>query len=48
MIYLTARRAAAMMNARTLLINPDPAAYLEQDLPCDERDREHMMTKERH
>lgn len=37
-----------VMDARRLQLNSDPAAFLEHDMPCDERDREHMVTKERH
>jgi hypothetical protein len=32
---------------RTLRLNPDPQAQFEEDLPCDERDLENMVTKER-
>ena len=35
------------MPTRTLRINPDPKAVFEEDLPCEERDGAHMVTKER-
>ena len=35
------------MNPRTLRLNADPNAELEEDLPCFERDLQHMVTKER-
>ena len=28
-------------------LNPDPNAVLQEDLPCEDRDLEHMMTRER-
>jgi hypothetical protein len=36
-----------VMNARTMRLNANPKAMLTEDLPCEERDRQHMMTKER-
>ena len=36
-----------VMNSRTVRLNPNPDADLEEDLPCFERDLEHMVTKER-
>ena len=36
-----------VINARTLRLNPDPKAELEEDLPCLELDRAHLVTKER-
>lgn len=36
-----------VINARTLRLNPDPKAELEEDLPCLELDRSHLVTKER-
>lgn len=35
------------MNPRTLRLNPNPNAEIEEDLPCIERDLQHMVTKER-
>ena len=32
---------------RTLRLNPNPKAFLIEDLPCEERDFEHIVTKER-
>ena len=32
---------------RMIRLNPDPNAELEEDLPCFERDLQHMVTKER-
>ena len=32
---------------RTLRLNPDPKATLTEDLPCEERDSQHMVTHER-
>ena len=32
---------------RTVRLNPDPKATLNEDLPCEERDAAHMVTKER-
>jgi hypothetical protein len=32
---------------RTVRLNPDPKATLTEDLPCEERDAAHMVTKER-
>ena len=32
---------------RTLRLNPDPKATMIEDLPCEERDAAHMVTKER-
>ena len=37
-----------VMNARTLNLNRDPMALLEENLPCRERDLEHLVTKEHH
>lgn len=36
-----------VMNTRTMRINPDSKAMFIEDLPCDERDLEHLVTKER-
>jgi hypothetical protein len=36
-----------VMAARTIKLNPNPKATLTEDLPCEERDMKHMMTKER-
>ena len=35
------------MNPRTLKLNPNPKALLIEDLPCEERDLEHMTSLER-
>jgi hypothetical protein len=35
------------MDARTLRLNPDPKASFIEDLPCEERDAEHIVTHER-
>ena len=35
------------MTPRTVRLNPNPNAELEEDLPCFERDLQHMVTKER-
>ena len=32
---------------RTLRLNPNPKATLQEDLPCEERDAQHMVTHER-
>jgi len=32
---------------RTVRLNPDPKATMVEDLPCEERDAAHMVTKER-
>jgi hypothetical protein len=37
-----------VMNARTLRLNPNPKAVLEETLPCSERDLSHLVTKEHH
>jgi len=37
-----------LMNTRTLKLNTDPDAYIIEDLPCHERDLEHLVTKEHH
>jgi hypothetical protein len=34
-------------DTRTLRLNPNPTAFLIEDLPCEERDFEHIVTKER-
>ncbi len=36
-----------VMNPRTLRLNPNANAEIEEDLPCFERDLQHMVTKER-
>ena len=36
-----------VMNPRTLRLNANPNAEVEEDLPCFERDLQHMVTKER-
>jgi len=36
-----------VMTPRTVRLNPNPNAVLEEDLPCFERDFQHMVTKER-
>ena len=36
------------MNSRTVRLNPNPRAELEEDLPCSERDLSHIVTKEHH
>jgi hypothetical protein len=36
-----------VMDARTLMLNPDPKAIIEESLPCSERDQPHIVTKER-
>ena len=36
-----------VMNPRTIRLNPNPKAEIEEDLPCIERDLPHMVTKER-
>ena len=36
-----------VMAPRMIRLNPDPNAELEEDLPCFERDLQHMVTKER-
>ena len=35
------------MDARTLRLNPDPKASFIEDLPCEERDSQHIVTHER-
>ena len=35
------------VRGRTLRLNPDPKATLTEDLPCEERDSQHMVTHER-
>jgi len=35
------------MDARTLRLNPDPKASFIEDLPCEERDAQHIVTHER-
>jgi hypothetical protein len=35
------------MPTRVLRLNPDPKASFIEDLPCEERDGAHMVTKER-
>src|SRR5262245_41935169 len=35
------------VRTRTLRLNPDPKATLTEDLPCEERDSQHMVTHER-
>jgi hypothetical protein len=37
-----------VMNPRTLTLNTDPTALIEEALPCSERDLEHLVTKEHH
>jgi hypothetical protein len=37
-----------VMNARTLRLNSNPKAVLEETLPCSERDLSHLVTKEHH
>ena len=37
-----------VMNTRTLRLNPDPKAVVEESLPCSERDQSHLATKEHH
>ena len=37
-----------VMNPRTLTLNTDPKALIEEALPCSERDLEHLVTKEHH
>jgi hypothetical protein len=37
-----------VMNARTVRLNPDSKAVLAEDLPCQERDLAHLVTKEHH
>jgi len=37
-----------VMNPRTVRLNPDPKAVLAEDLPCQERDLAHLVTKEHH
>jgi len=36
------------MNPRVLRLNTNPKASLIEDLPCDERDQAHLVTKEHH
>jgi hypothetical protein len=36
-----------VMNPRTIRLNVNPKAEIEEDLPCIERDLSHMVTKER-
>jgi hypothetical protein len=36
-----------VMDARTLQLNPDPKATFIEDLPCEERDTQHIVTHER-
>ena len=36
------------MNPRTVRLNPDPKAELDESLPCSERDASHLVTKEHH
>jgi hypothetical protein len=35
------------MDARTLRLNPDSKASFIEDLPCEERDAQHIVTHER-
>ena len=35
------------VNGRTLQLNPNPKATFTEDLPCEERDSQHMVTHER-
>jgi hypothetical protein len=35
-------------NPRTLALNPDPRAVLDESLPCQDRDQIHLVTKEHH
>ena len=35
------------MDGRTLRVNPDPKASFIEDLPCEERDTQHIVTHER-
>ena len=35
------------MDPRTVRLNPDPKATLTEDLPCEEHEGKHMVTKER-
>jgi hypothetical protein len=37
-----------VMNARTLTLNSNPKAVLEESLPCDEHDLEHLVDKAHH
>jgi hypothetical protein len=34
-------------NPVTMRLNPNPDTLLAEDLPCSERDRDHIFTKER-
>ena len=36
-----------VMSPVTLRLNPNPKAFMVEDLPCEERDLQHMVTKER-
>ena len=36
------------MNRRMMRLNMNPKASLIEDLPCDERDQVHLVTKEHH
>ena len=35
------------VEGRTIRLNPNPKATLTEDLPCEERDAAHIVTKER-
>jgi hypothetical protein len=37
-----------VMNARVMRLNVSPGASLIEDLPCEERDQAHLVTKEHH
>jgi hypothetical protein len=37
-----------VMNPRTLNLNADPLALIEESPPCREHDLEHLVTKEHH
>ena len=36
-----------VMNPRTIRLNPNTKATLQEDLPCEERDTQHIVTHER-
>jgi hypothetical protein len=37
-----------IMNSRTLKLNTDPKAFLEENPPCVESDAQHLVTNEHH
>jgi len=37
-----------VLPTRTLRLNPNPGAILDESLPCSERDQAHLVTHEHH